>query len=205
MRWAYHRSLNTCIRLKTALFVCDPFFARLAVIDNEGTIAVECKPPADAGATYFISPNNDHHCPSSFFRVFNYRSLPHSLLLPYSDNPELAKQRRVFRPKPLLDLESFKRFEDTIRFTLASALELTVAAALGKRAVNTPSTASFPAQGDDSLMLAVDDVVRHSSASIEKADYRFPIQLYLSVRRGASPRIDDQDLEPQGFPRSFRY
>ncbi|TYJ53314.1 hypothetical protein B9479_006078 [Cryptococcus floricola] len=127
---------------RIGLFVCGPFFARLLVTDDKGSIALECKPCANVGQEY--------SSPGSFFEVFDYKSLPHTLLVPYSTNPQLAEQLFVGDPMPLplLNLEGLRKFEDLSTQVYTSALEMRVAAALGKR--HDPSPTSTSAQGQDS-------------------------------------------------------
>ncbi|WVQ77310.1 hypothetical protein IAR50_006994 [Cryptococcus sp. DSM 104548] len=176
---------------RSGLFVCGPFFARLAVIDDQGNIAVECKLPASVGSEYYNSQENNHDSPDSFFRVFDLQTLPHSLLVPYSSDPELARNLADSEICPLLNLDSLRRFEDTIRHTHQSALQMTVAQALGQRP-------GFPfanqIQYDDSPMPSAEDVRAGNSARIDKAGARSPILWYLSARRDAKERVSDKDV-----------
>ncbi|WVQ77309.1 hypothetical protein IAR50_006993 [Cryptococcus sp. DSM 104548] len=176
---------------RSGLFVCGPFFARLAVIDDQGNIAVECKLPASVGSEYYNSQENNHDSPGSFFRVFDLQTLPHSLLVPYSSDPELAKRLSVKTPSPLLCMDSLQRFEHMIQHTLEAALNMTVAQALGQRP-------EFPfanqIQYDDSPMPTAEDLKAGNSAHIDKAGTRSPILWYLSARRDAKERISDKDV-----------
>ncbi|ODN89138.1 hypothetical protein L198_06457 [Cryptococcus wingfieldii CBS 7118] len=168
---------------RIGLFVCGPFFARLLVTDDKGNIAVECKPCPNVGQEY--------SSPGSFFEEFDYLSLPHSLLLPF--NPQLAEQLGVGAPFPLLNLEGLQKFEELSTRVFESALDMKVAAALGKR--YDPSPTSTSAQGQDSGFPTLCDLSPQSDAAIVKAGPRSPIHWYISARRDAKDRVDEHDVK----------
>ncbi|ODO05022.1 hypothetical protein I350_05634 [Cryptococcus amylolentus CBS 6273] len=192
IKYLYHAWEKFGTRI--GLFVCGPFFARLRVIDDKGTIAVECKPCPNVGQEY--------SSPGSYFKEFNYLSLPHSLLLPYTENPQLAEQLGVDEddPLPLLNLEGLRKFEELRTQVFKSALDMKVAAALGKRDVPSPTSTS--AQGQDSGFPTLCDLSPQDNAAIVKADTRSPIQWYISARRDAKDRINEQDV--QKFLQAFK-
>ncbi|TYJ53311.1 hypothetical protein B9479_006075 [Cryptococcus floricola] len=172
---------------RVGLFVCGPFFGRLLVTDDKGNIAVECKPCANVGQEY--------SAPGSFFKVFDCHSLPHSLLVPYSTNPQLAEQLGVGDPipLPLLNLEGLRKLEELSTHVYTSALEMRVAAALGKR--YDPSFTSTSAQGQYSGFPTLCDFSPQNNAAIVKAGPRSPIHWYISARRDAKDRVDEHDVK----------
>ncbi|ODN77181.1 hypothetical protein, variant [Cryptococcus amylolentus CBS 6039] len=192
IKYLYHAWEKFGTRI--GLFVCGPFFARLRVIDDKGTIAVECKPCPNVGQEY--------SSPGSYFKEFTYLSLPHSLLLPYTENPQLAEQLGVDedKPLPLLNLEGLRKFEELRTQVFESALDMKVAAALGKRDVPSPTSTS--AQGQDSGFPTLCDLSPQDNAAIVKADTRSPIHWYISARRDAKDRINEQDV--QKFLQAFK-
>ncbi|ODN88843.1 hypothetical protein L198_06645 [Cryptococcus wingfieldii CBS 7118] len=146
------------------LFALGPFFL--------GNIAVECKPPAGVGPECFDWDVNNHHSPAAFFEKFDRHTLPHTFLLPYSTNHELAKQLGVRAPLPLLNLEGLQMFEHVIMRTYASVPEMSIEEALGKRADSSHPSTAQPQPGD-----------------------RSPIQWYLSARWDVSPMVEEQDVK----------
>ncbi|ODN77183.1 hypothetical protein L202_05706 [Cryptococcus amylolentus CBS 6039] len=167
------------------LFVCGPFFGRLLVTDDKGNIAVECKPCANVGQEYSSL--------GSYFKEFDYLSLPHSLLLSYTENPQLAEQLGVDDPWPLLNLEGLRKFEELRTHVFKSALDMRVSAALGKRCDSSPTSTS--AQGQDSGFPTLYDLSPQDNAAIVKAVLRSPIHWYISARRDAKDRVDEHDVK----------
>ncbi|ODN88813.1 hypothetical protein L198_06615 [Cryptococcus wingfieldii CBS 7118] len=183
IKYLYHAWEKFGTRI--GLFVCGPFFARLLVTDDKGNIAVECKPCPNVGQEY--------SSPGSYFKEFDYLSLPHSLLLPYSTNSQLAEQLGVDDPLPLLNLEGLRKFEELSTHVFKSAFDMKVAAALGKR--YDPSPTSTSAQGQDSGFPTLCDLSPQNDAAIVKAGPRSPIHWYISARRDAKDRVDEHDVK----------